>query len=186
MRVSYRFETPFSPTECCEVLRHASKNQASVGMAPNWTHAPHIVLGKIKMDGMKIYHAGKIGDSDKIYLCAKIVPSGAGSAIVGDFRRGKFQLFWMNLAQFIITLFLLGFPAFTAYGVWKDESVSLTLPLIVVIVLPIVVWFLSLYSFRRWTAISPNDIQVVREFIERATHTQNIEETEQVVAFNGP
>lgn len=178
MRVSYRLETPFSPTDCGELLRHASKNQATVQMAPNWIHAPHVVLGKIETDGIRIYHAGQIEDADKIYLCAEIVPNGAGSAIVGEFKRGNFQLFWLNLARFIVTFFLLGFPAFIACGVWTGGT-SFTTPLISVIVLPIVVWFLSLYPLRRWTMISPNDTRIVREFLERATRTQNIEETEQ-------
>ena len=179
MCVSYRLETPFSPAECCELLKYASENQASVRMAPNWKYAPHVVLGKIDAGGMRIHHAGQNEDPDKIYLCAKIVPNDAGSAIVGEFRRGKFQLFWLNLARFSITFFLLGFPAFIAYGVWKDESASFTLPLIAVIVLPVFVWFLSLHTWRRWTTIPPNDTLVIREFIERATQTQIIEENEQ-------
>ena len=182
-RISYRLETPFSPTECCELLKLASTNQASVRMAPNWIHAPHVVLGKIEADGMRIYHAGQIEDPDMIYLCAEIVPNGAGSAIIGDFRRGKFQLFWLNLAQFIITFILLGFLVLIAYGVWKDASTSFTLPSIVVTVLPVVVWFLSLHQLKKWTTVSPNDTLVVREFIERATQTQNIEETEQDAAL---
>jgi hypothetical protein len=179
MRVSYRLETPFSPTECCELLRRASKNQTTVHMAPNWIHAPHIVRGKIGTEGIQIYHAGQIEDPDKIYLFADIFTTGAGSAIVGEFRRGKFQLFWITLARLTITILLVGFPACMAYGVWKDENASFTPSLIVVIVLPLVVWLLSLYPLRKWVEISPNDTQIVRKFIERATQTQNIEQAAQ-------
>ena len=177
-RVPYRLDTSFSPTECVSLLRHAFENQATVRMAPNWSHAPHVVSGTIGGDRMKIHYAGNVEDAAEIPLCAEIVPTDAGSAIVGEFRLGTFQLFSLQLMRLFITLILLGLPAFIAYWVWKDESAGFTPSLTAFTVLPVVVWLLLLYPLRRWISISEDDTRVVREFIERAMHVQNIDEAD--------
>jgi len=185
MRVSYRVETPYSPTKCSELVVWAFENQATVRKAPNWMHAPHIVQGTIRAAEIQIYHTGSIEDTDVIYLNASIVANGMGAAIVGEFSRSKSEIFMDYLAQSLITLFLIGFSAFIAYGVWKDARSNFTPALIIVITLPILISIVLHFLWRRWSSITPKDTQVVRDFIERAILIRDTEETEQDGSGNG-
>ena len=156
----------------------AFQNQATVQISPNWVHAPHIVQGVIRTDKIQIYHAGSIEDTDVIYLNASIVVNGNGSSIVGEFSRSRSELLVDYLARTGITLFLIGFSGFIAYGVWKDASANFTPAWISGITFPIAVWIVLLFLWRRSSRITPKDTQVVRDFIERAIKYKNTEETE--------
>ena len=168
MKVEYRHQTPFPPQECCDRLRHAFANQATVEIAPGWLHAPHLICGKIGIDRLELRHLTRFFFTP--CLTAAIVPGGGASVIEGEFRQGAGATFLLRVWRTLTGLVLLGMPGFLVLGVWRDKTASFTPGLFGVIFLSIALWIGSLVFFKRLGRITPEDMWVVKEFIERATH----------------
>jgi hypothetical protein len=179
-KYSFRHVTKHSPDSCGMLLRAAYENQHHRGIEikPGWKHCARVVIGSIK--GTKlILVSGRIAvDSRVAFLCADILDHEDGSVIVGVFRASTSSRVIVWFSRVFISVLLLVPLALLSLGKLRDPQALPGFGLSAAALIIIGIYITLMLGLPKLLNIKMEDVQLVHDFIERAT-TSSKSEAEQ-------
>ena len=167
MKVPYRLETSFTPQECCDRLLHAFGNQATVRIAPGWLHAPHVVLGGVSVEKIKLHRGDVLENTSTPILTASVVARDTGSSIIGSFERGAMNVVFYWLVGIMLSMLYLGASAMVVFGM-SDPHGKLPLGIVSIPIILSILWVGTLLLLGKWMRIRANETAFIRNFVEQA------------------